>query len=122
MITALFRYHSIQNLTMKMNTDRKLSHHIFIHPNSAMTPHFFRPLTKAVLVFIFSLSMLYTKACLHIGQNNVIHTMKSMTMAMISRVMLNLCIAFTKYIRALDISIQELYCRLANQFIKYMIQ
>ena len=118
MITGLFRYQSIQNLTAKMNTDRILSHHMFTHQNSAIIHHFFRHLTKAVPLLIFSLSTLYTKACLHIGQNIDIHKINIMAMAIISHSILNLCIALTKYMRALDISTHELYFIFTIQFIK----
>ena len=121
-ITGLFKYHSIQNLTAKMNTDRILSHHIFTHQNSAMTHHFFRHLINAFPVFIFSSSILYNKACLHIGQNIDIHNINIIATMIINQIMLNLCIALTKYIRALDMSNQELYCMFTSQFMKYTIQ
>ena len=122
MITGLFRYHSIQNLTAKINTDHILNHHIFTHPNSAIIHHFFHHFTNAVDVLMFGLSILYNRACLHIGQNIEIHSMNITAIAIISRSILNLCIAFTKYIRALEISTHELYFMLTIQFIKYSIQ
>jgi len=117
-ITGLFKYQSIQNLTAKMNTDHILNHHMFTHQNSAIIHHFFHHFTKAVDVLMFGLSMLYNRACLHIGQNIDIHSMNIMIIAMISRSILNLCIAFTKYMRALDMSTHELYFILTSQFIK----
>ena len=122
MITGFVRYQSIQNLTAKMNTDRILSHHIFTHPNSAIIHHFFHHFMKAVAVLIFGLSILYNRACLHIGQNIDIHKINITAMAIISRSMLNLCIAFTKYMRALETSTHELYFMFTIQFMKYRIQ
>jgi hypothetical protein len=121
-ITGLFRYQSIQNLTAKMNTDHILNHHMFTHQNSAIIHHFFHPFTKAVEVLIFGLSTTYSTACLHIGQNIDIHKINITVIAIISRNILNLCIAFTKYIRAFEISTHELYFMLTIQFIKYNIQ
>ena len=89
-ITGLFKYHSIQNLTANMNTDRILSHHIFTHQNSAITHHFFHHLIKAVPLLMFSSSMLYSKACLHIGQNIEIHIKNIIATAIINHKMLNL--------------------------------
>jgi len=89
-ITGLFKYPSIQNLTTKINTDHILSHHMLIHQNSAIIHHFFHHLIKALHVLIFSLSMLYSNACLHIGQNINIHTMNINIIVTINRVMLNL--------------------------------
>ena len=66
--------------------------------------------------------MLYNRACLHIGQNIDIHKRNIIVIAIINRSILNLCIAFTKYIRALEISTHELYFMLTIQFIKYSIQ
>ena len=122
MITGLVRYQSIRNLTAKMKTDRILNHHIFTHPNSAIIHHFFHHFMKAVAVLIFGLSILYNSACLHIGQNIDIHKMNITVIRMISRRMLNLCMAFTKYIRAFEISTHELYFMLTIQFMKYSIQ
>lgn len=107
---------------MKMNTDRILSHHMLTHPNSAITHHFFHHFTKALLDFIFSSSILYSKACLHIGQNMDIHIINITIIAKINQNMLNLCIALTKYTRALEISTHELYWIFTNQLMKYMIQ
>ena len=90
MITGLFKYHSIQNLTAKMNTDRILNHHIFTHQNSAIIHHFFHHFTNAVDVLMFGLSMLYNRACLHIGQNIDSHKMNIITIVMISHRILNL--------------------------------
>ena len=73
---------------------------------------------KAVAVLIFGLSILYNRACLHIGQNIDIHKINIIAMAIISRSMLNLCIAFTKYIRALEMSTHELYFIFTSQFMK----
>jgi ABC-type uncharacterized transport system permease subunit len=95
-ITGLFKYPSIRNLTAKMNTDHILNPHIFTHPNSAIIHHFFHHLTKAVHVLMFGLSMLYSKACLHTGQNIDIHKRNIIVIAIMSQIMLNLCIAFTK--------------------------
>ena len=122
MITGLFRYHNIQNLTAKMKTDRMLNHHIFTHPNSAITHHFFRHLRNAVPVLMFLSSIMYNKACLHMGQNIDIHKMNIITMIIINHSILNLCIALTKYIMAFDTSIHELYFIFTSQFIKYNIQ
>ena len=122
MITGLFKYQSIQNLTAKMKTDRILNHHIFTHQNSAIIHHFFHHFTKAVAVLIFGLSTLYNKACLHIGQNIDIHKMNIIATVIISRKILNLCIALTKYMRALETSTHELYFIFTSQFMKYMIQ
>ena len=108
-ITGLFKYPSIQNLTTKMKTDRILSHHMFTHQNSAITHHFFHHLMNAVQVFIFSSSMLYSKACLHIGQNIDIHNKNMIAIVIISRRILNLCIALTKYTSAFEMSTHELY-------------
>ena len=121
-ITGLFKYHNIQNLTAKMNTDRILNHHIFTHQNSAIIHHFFRHFKNAVDVFMFGLSITYSRACFHIGQNIDIHKMNIITIVIISRKILNLCIAFTKYIKALETSTHELYFIFTNQFIKYKIQ
>ena len=101
-----------------MNTDRILNHHIFTHQNSAIIHHFFHHFTNAVDVFIFGLSITYSNACLHIGQNIDIHKINITAMAIISRSMLNLCMAFTKYIRALEISTHELYFIFTSQFMK----
>ena len=90
MITGLFKYHNIQNLTINMNTDRILNHRILTHQNSAITHHFFHHLIKAVDVFIFSLSMLYRSVCLHMGQNIDIHNKNIIAIAIISHSMLNL--------------------------------
>ena len=109
MITGLFKYQSIQNLTAKIKTDRILNHHIFTHQNSAMIHHFFHHFTKADPVLKFSLSMLYINACLHIGQNIEIHSKKIIITAIINHNILNLCTALTKYMRALDTSNHELY-------------
>ena len=117
-ITGLFKYQSIRNLTTKMKTDRILSHHIFTHPNSAIIHHFFHHLMNAVQVHIFSSSMLYINACLHIGQKIVIHKIKIAAITIVSRKILNLCIAFTKYIRAFEISTHELYFIFTSQLIK----
>ena len=117
-ITGLFKYQSIRNLTAKMNTDRILNHHMFTHQNSAIIHHFFRHFTNAVVVLIFGLSILYNRACFHIGQNIDIHSMNITTIAIISRNILNLCIALTKYMRALDISTHELYFIFTSQFMK----
>ena len=122
MITGLFKYQSIQNLTPKMNTDRTLNHHMFTHPNSAITHHFFRHLINAFPVLMFSSSRLYNKACLHMGQNIDIHRMNITAIAIINRNILNLCIAFTKYMRALETSTHELYFMFTIQFMKYRIQ
>ena len=122
MITGFVRYQSIRNLTAKMNTDHILNHHIFTHQNSAIIHHFFRHFTNAVADLIFGLSTLYNRACLHIGQKIDIHRMNIIAMAIISHKILNLCIAFTKYMRALEISTQELYFIFTSQFMKYMIQ
>ena len=122
MITGFVRYQSIRNLTAKMNTDHILNHHIFTHQNSAIIHHFFHHFTNAVDVLIFGLSILYSRACLHIGQNMDIHKMNITAIAIISRKILNLCIAFTKYIRALEISTHELYFIFTSQFMKYSIQ
>jgi len=108
-IIGLFKYHSIQNLTIKMKTDHMFSHHMFTHPNSAITHHFFHHLITAVQVLIFSSSMLYRRACLYIGQNIESHKINMMAIMTISRTILNLCIALTKYSSASEISIQELY-------------
>ena len=121
-ITGLFKYHNIQNLTAKMNTDRILNHHIFTHQNSAIIHHFFRHFKNAVDVFMFGLSITYSRACFHIGQNIDIHKINITVIAIISRSILNLCIAFTKYIRAFEISTHELYFMLTIQFMKYSIQ
>ncbi len=121
-ITGLFKYQSIQNLTAKMNTDRILNHHIFTHQNSAIIHHFFHHFTNAVIDLILGLSILYNKACLHIGQKIEIHRTNIAAIRIISRKILNLCIALTKYIMALEISTQELYLIFTNQFIKYMTQ
>ena len=118
MITGLFKYQSIQNLTAKIKTDRILNHHIFTHQNSAMIHHFFHHFRNAVAVLILGLSMLYNRACLHIGQNMDIHRIKIAAITTISHKMLNLCIAFTKYIRALEISTHELYFIFTSQFMK----
>jgi hypothetical protein len=83
-----------------------------------MIHHFFHHLRKAVPVFMFSSSMLYNRACLHIGQNIDIHMINTIAIAMITRKILNLCIALTKYIRAFETSTHELYLRFANQFMK----
>ena len=101
-----------------MNTDRILNHHMFTHPNSAIIHHFFHHFTNAVAVLILGLSTLYNKACLHIGQKIEIHKMKIAAIAIISRKILNLCIAFTKYIRAFEISTPELYFIFTSQFTK----
>jgi hypothetical protein len=101
-----------------MNTDHILSHHIFTHPNSAIIHHFFRHFTKAVEVFMFGSSTTYSKACLHTGQNMDIHKINITAMAIMSRRILNLCIAFTKYIKALDTSTHELYFIFTSQFTK----
>ena len=89
-ITGLFKYQSIQNLTAKMNTDRMLSHHIFTHPNSAIIHHFFHHLMKAVPVLMFGLSTLYNNACLHTGQNIDIHKRNIIAIIIINRRILNL--------------------------------
>ena len=101
-----------------MNTDRMLSHHMLTHQNSAITHHFFHHLTNAVAVLIFSLSMLYNRACLHTGQKIEIHRINTAAMAIISRRILNLCIAVTKYINALEMSTHELYCIFTSQLMK----
>ena len=117
-ITGLFRYQSIRNLTAKMNTDRILNHHIFTHQNSAMIHHFFHHLTNAVAVLIFGLSTLYNRACLHIGQNIDSHKMNITIIVIISHNILNLCIALTKYMRAFETSTHELYFIFTSQFTK----
>ena len=89
-ITGLFKYHSIRNLTINMKTDRILNHHIFTHQNSAITHHFFRHLINAVHVLIFSSSMLYNRACLHIGQKIDIHIKNTIAIAIITHKILNL--------------------------------
>ena len=101
-----------------MKTDRMLSHHILTHPNSAIIHHFFRHFTKAVQVLMFGLSMLYNNACLHTGQNIDIHRRNIIAMAIISQIMLNLCMALTKYIRAFEMSTHELYFIFTSQFTK----
>ena len=101
-----------------MKTDRILNHHIFTHQNSAMIHHFFHHFTNAVEVFMFGLSTTYNNACLHIGQNIDIHKINITVIAIISRSILNLCIAFTKYIRAFEMSTHELYFMLTIQFMK----
>ena len=115
---GLPKYHNIQNLTKKMNTDHILSHHILTHPNSAIIHHFFHPFIKALPDFKFSSSTLYYRACLHIGQKIDIPIKNTTAMAIISHTILNLCIAFTKYIKASDTSIHVLYCIFTSQFIK----
>ena len=105
-----------------MKTDRILNHHIFTHQNSAMIHHFFHHFTNAVAVLIFGLSTLYNRACLHIGQNIDIHKRNIMAIVIISHNILNLCIALTKYMRALEISTHELYFMFTSQLIKYNIQ
>ena len=117
-ITGLFKYQSIQNLTAKMKTDHILSHHMFTHPNSAIIHHFFRHFTNAVEVFMFGSSITYSRACLHIGQNIDNHKINITTTVIMSRRILNLCIAFTKYIKALDTSTPELYFIFTSQFMK----
>ena len=117
-MTGLFRYHNIQNLTAKMNTDHILNHHMFTHQNSVIIHHFFRHLTNAVGVLMFGLSILYITACLHIGQKIDIHKMNIIVIATMSRIILNLWIAFTKYIRALEMSTHELYFMFTSQFTK----
>ena len=92
-----------------MNTDHKLSHRILTHQNSVITHHFFHHLMKAVQVFILLSSMLYSRACLHIGQNIHIPSINIKTTAKINQNILNLCIAFTKYSNASEISTHELY-------------
>ena len=117
-ITGLFKYQSIRNLTTKMNTDRILSHHMLIHQNSAMTHHFFHHFMNALPELIFSSSTLYSKACLHIGQNMNIHIVNITITATIARVILNLWIALTKYTMASEISTQELYWISMSQLMK----
>jgi hypothetical protein len=92
-----------------MNTDRIFNHHILTHPNSAIIHHFFHHFIKALPDFIFSSSILYNSACLHVGQNIEIHAKNIIAIATINHTILNLCIAFTKYKRALDTSIHVLY-------------
>ena len=121
-ITGLFKYQSIQNLTAKMKTDRILNHHMFTHPNSAIIHHFFHHFTNAVAVLILGLSILYNRACLHIGQNIDIHNKNIMVIAIINHKILNFCIALTKYMRAFETSIHELYLMFTSQFTKYSIQ
>lgn len=77
---------------------------------------------NAVAVLIFGLSTLYNKACLHMGQNIDNHKMNIITIVIMSRKMLNLCIALTKYMRALEMSTHELYFMFTSQLIKYIIQ
>ena len=67
---------------------------------------------------MFGLSTTYNNACLHIGQNIDIHKINITVIAIISRSILNLCIAFTKYIRALEMSTHELYFIFTSQFMK----
>ena len=106
---GLLKYHSIQNLTKKMNTDRILSHHILTHPKSAITHHFFHHFMNALPVLIFSSSTAYSRACLHIGPKIEIPNKNIIAITTINRTILNFCIAFTKYTRASDTSIQALY-------------
>ena len=120
--TILSRYQSIQNLTTKMNTDHILNHHMFTHPNSAICHHFFHHLMNAVHVDMFSLSIIYIRACLQIGPKIEIHNMNIIKIAIISHNMLNLCIALTKYMRALEISTHALYFIFTSQLTKYRIQ
>ena len=121
-ITGLFKYQSIQNLTAKMKTDRILNHHMFTHQNSAIIHHFFHHLTNAVEVLILGLSILYNRSCLHIGQNIDIHNKNIMVIAIINHKILNFCIVLTKYMRAFETSIHELYLMFTSQFTKYSIQ